>query len=150
MELCWNVYCDDCNGREIKLFNVFNHRSFYNSCVKAKKKYKDDKEAFAKDVKGWLMYYFWSKCEWEIILAPWPSGELYEMRKTMKIEDLRNAIDISCNEWRNYDSAVEVRCYVPNSDKNEKKIDVYDQVINNWDHFIDYLWENRKLLKEKK
>lgn len=28
-------------------------------------------------------------------------------------------------------------------DKETVKIDVYDQVMNNWDIFVDYVWNNR-------
>ena len=37
-----------------------------------------------------------------------------------------------------------------NKEKESVKIDVYDQVMLNWDIFVNYVWENRKeLLKEK-
>lgn len=34
--------------------------------------------------------------------------------------------------------------------KNESgyKTDVYEQVRLNWDHFVDYVWENQKLIKK--
>lgn len=44
------------------------------------------------------MYYFWSKCEYEIILSPW----------TGRADDI--------------------------------KIDVYDQIMMNFDSFVDYCW----------
>lgn len=44
------------------------------------------------------MYYFWSKCEYEIILSPW-AGQ---------------ADDI--------------------------KIDIYNQIMMNFDRFVDYCW----------
>lgn len=45
-----------------------------------------------------MKYYFWSKCEWEIIICPWVG----------KADDI--------------------------------KIDVYDQLMLNWDKFVDYVW----------
>lgn len=108
--LCWNVYVSNFNGREIEPYNIFRHARFYDDCCKAKTKFNDDREGFAEAVRSDLMYYFWSKCEWEIILQHWPS---------MK-------------------------------DFHDKKIDVYDQVLLNWDVFIDYLWNNRKELKRRK
>ena len=53
------------------------------------------------------MYYFWSKCEWEIILSDWPPSDTF------------------CKE----------------------KIDVFDQVMLNWDIFVDYIWNNRQYIK---
>lgn len=105
----WNVYKEDFNNKKIEIFNVFNHHYFMEDLVKIKRKCKE-KEEFAKAVKSSLMYYYWSKCEWEIILQSWPQRENF----------------------------------------NAKKIDVYDQVMLNWDKFIDYLWENKKEIKLKK
>ena len=90
--LCWNVYMSDFNNREIKVFNIFDHGSFYGECVRAKKKFKDDKEGFANEVKGWLYYFFWAKCEYEIILDHWPSGELYELRNDVTPAELKKII----------------------------------------------------------
>ena len=50
------------------------------------------------------MYYYWSKCEWEIIVGPWCGGR----------------------------------------DTKEIKIDVFDQVMYNWEHFLEYVWNERK------
>ena len=58
------------------------------------------------EVKKELMCYFWSKCEWEIVIKAWASGEAKE------------------------------------------KIDVYNQVLNNWDAFKEYLFNNYKLIKK--
>lgn len=152
--LCWNVYVSDFNSGEIVTYNVFNHWAFYESCVKAKKKFKDDREAFAKEVRSNLMYYFWSKCEWEIILNHWPDGEKYEMRKDMTVGQLRDAMrgvgvdypDSHISE----DCEVSVRVYLKHNRFKSEKIDVYDQVMANWDIFIDYLWNNRAQLKVRK
>lgn len=105
--LVWNVYWEDWNGKEIGKYNIFAHTSFADGCKKAAKKFKADKDGFSEAVRRELMYYFWSKCEWEIVLGSWPTG------------------------------------------RSEEKVDVYDQVMLNWDHFIDYLWNNRSLLSKK-
>jgi len=155
--LCWNAYIGDFNSGEIRVFNVFDHWSFYNACVKAKKKYKDDKQAFAEEVRGWLMYYFWSKCEYETVLTHWPDGEMYELRQEMDVGDLREAmrrIGIEMMDGNVYrikdDTPVVLRCYRKSNRFRDKKIDVYEQVHNNWEPFIDYLWEHRNELKARK
>ena len=155
--LCWNVYYGDFNAREIKVFNIFDHWAFYNDCLKAKKKFKDDKDGFAEYVRISLSYFFWSKCEWEIILSQWPSGELYEMQKEMKLGQLRDALngvgissDTMSRQWIKDDTDVTIHVFPSKSDDRDKKIDVYEQVMNNWDIFIDYLWNNRKELKARK
>ena len=49
------------------------------------------------------MYWFWSKCEHEIIISSWPY-----------------------------------------TDKAAAKIDIYQQVMMNWDIFLEYTWSFRK------
>lgn len=73
--LVWNVYISNFNSRKMEPFNVFNHASFMEDCRKNYKKNKDDREAFFAKMKTDLMYYYWSKCEWEIVLGHWPSKE---------------------------------------------------------------------------
>lgn len=68
----WNVVRDDMNTRQFKPFNIFNHYYFFEDCKKEYKKHKNNKEEFLSRVKRCLQYYFWSKCEWELILSPWP------------------------------------------------------------------------------
>lgn len=76
----WNVYISDFNEKRIETYNIFLHYSFMADCQKIVKKYVKieksegtfDRCAFAEEVRRSLMYYFWSKCEWEIILSHWP------------------------------------------------------------------------------
>ncbi len=98
----WNVIVHDINQDKIKVYNVFDHGGFRHDIAKYVKQRKLRGE-FADLVKQSLMYYFWSKCEWEILIKPWCG---------------------SCNDI-------------------EKKIDVYWQVMNNWDRFIEYVWNNK-------
>ena len=122
----WNVFIGGFNSREIEVHNVFNHYGFWKDLVKIAKKYKNhvlpddlkiqieaeaqDKAEFAEEVRRSLMYFYWSKCEWEVIIEHWPQHE----------------------GW------------------HDKKVDVYEQVRMNWDHFIDYLWEHRREIKPRK
>lgn len=47
------------------------------------------------------MYWFWSKCEYEIVISPWVGR---------------------------------------NKEEAEVKIDIYDQVMLNFNRFVDYCW----------
>lgn len=105
----WNVYISDFNKKEIIVYNVFNHYSFIEDLKKIIKKYTDKKE-FSEEVRKTLMYYYWSKCEWEIILEGWPQKPNFK----------------------------------------DEKIDVYDQIILNWDKFINYVWENKSEIRKIK
>lgn len=97
--LVWNVIYHNINADKIETFNIFNHGGFRGDLKRLYKKYQE-KEDFARELKRSLMYYFWGKCEWEIIIEPW------------------------CGSDRT----------------KEIKVDVYWQVMNNWDRFLDYVW----------
>ena len=71
----WNVYVGNFTEKKMETDNVFEHCGFVKDCQEAYKKHKDDKDAFLEEVRRSLMYYFWSKCEWEIILSLWPPRE---------------------------------------------------------------------------
>lgn len=105
----WNVYVEDFNGKEIVPYNVFNHGRFLDDCKRNARKNGKDYTKFCEQLRRDLMYYFWSKCEWEIILAPWIR------RDTVK----------------------------------ELKIDVFDQVMLNWDEFKAYVWNHGAELRRR-
>ena len=104
--LNWNVFVEDINARRIITFNIFEHGGFFNDCIRLAKEYGDDFPEFANQLRKSLAYFFWSKCEWEIVLSSWPPSD--------KIEEV--------------------------------KIDVYDQVMANWEAFLLYIQGNIDLL----
>jgi hypothetical protein len=72
-ELEWYVWREDFNRRQIVRFNVFAHGSFMEDLKKAARKYKDtEREQFEEAMRRSLMYYFWSKCEHEVVIDHWP------------------------------------------------------------------------------
>lgn len=81
-ELVWNVYIHDVNHNRITPYNIFQHSSFCKYLYKAKVKYlkKDsfDFDTFMEEVKKELMCYFWSKCEWGIIIKAWAVSKVEE------------------------------------------------------------------------
>ena len=76
----WNVYIEDFNSREIKTYNIFNHGYFLQDCKEIAEEYKN-KNDFETKINKSLMYYFWSQCEWEIILSDWPPSEKFHNKK---------------------------------------------------------------------
>ena len=96
----WYVYYHDFNSQKIIKWNVFNHGTFKNEVNKILQE-KLNKDNFSEKLKREVMYYFWSQCEYEIILSPW----------TGRADDI--------------------------------KIDVYDQIMMNFDRFVDYCWSFR-------
>lgn len=106
--LVWNVIYHEYNGDKITTFNVFHHSGFVEDIRKHRKKCKT-KDEFAVELKRSLMYYFWSKCEWEILISPWCGGK----------------------------------------NKEPIKVDVYWQIMNNWDLFLDYVWTHKISSRKK-
>ena len=72
VDLEWNVFVHDINKRQMKIFNVFNHGRYRQEIIELLNR-RDDYtlEEFKEKVKSSTMYYYWCKCEWEILIAPW-------------------------------------------------------------------------------
>lgn len=135
-KLCWNVLVENWNEKKIENYNIFNHYGFCASLLKAKKMYKNDFEKFSKEVKGWLMYYYWSKSEWEVIVTTWPAHITTEQLDELIAEKEK------VGENKRYRYTTDL-CL-------SKKIDVFDQINQNWDVFINYLYSNMNLITKKK
>lgn len=105
----WNVIVHNINADRIETYNVFEHGGLRRDIAELAKKRKTQAE-FAEELRRSLCYWFWSKCEWEVLVSPWCGS--------------RNVKPL--------------------------KIDVYWQVMNNWDLFLAYAWANRKLLTASK
>lgn len=65
----WNVFYYSINARKITTMNIFDHCGFRADVENALKKF-ESKEEFAKELKSSLMYCFWCKSEYEIIISP--------------------------------------------------------------------------------
>lgn len=72
----FNVIIED-NGK----FEPYDIMPYLMKCVKEKKPKKDlptTKEGFIDFVKNESMYMWWSRCQYEIILANWPTQTKFE------------------------------------------------------------------------
>ena len=137
MNLEWNVFYHDVNKNKITTTNIFNHWKFNEDVQKSLKKFKD-KDKFAEQLRRDLMYYFWSKCEYEVIITSFPTYI------TMKELDSLSEERTSCKERYGRDP---VRLNV--CPDTGVKIDIYTQVMNNWNVFVDYVWNSKKRRKKK-
>lgn len=133
----WNVFVDNINANEIEVHNVFEHGRFMNDLVQIKKKCKEFID-FEKQVDKSLMYFYWSKSEWEIVVTSFPPYINKE-----ELESLNKERDECMKNYGRF-----IRTYV-NLEIGEK-VDVYRQIKMNWKPFINYLWDNRKLIKKCK
>lgn len=66
----WNVYYFNLNHKKIEVYNIFNHHRFKEDADKAFENANDFDE-FSTQLRKEVMYYFWSKCEWEVELNDW-------------------------------------------------------------------------------
>lgn len=67
-ELVWNAYKYSCSTGEFRIFNIFDHNSFYCN-IRKLLKLDISKEDFAERLRREVQYYYWSKTEWECIIT---------------------------------------------------------------------------------
>lgn len=78
-KLEWYVFME--RNLSFHEYNIFDHGTFAGYCKDAYRKHREDKAAFLEDVRHALMYCFWSKCEYEILLRAWPPCDRDNVRK---------------------------------------------------------------------
>lgn len=133
-KLSWNVFYY--NRKNIKTFNIFDHSSFCKEVINITKEYSQSKEIFRDKIITALRYYFWCKCEYEIIVTTFPTYVSNEGLKKMEADRDKYI--------RDYGRCKFVHPYLD----TELKVDIYTQVTMNIDHFIDYLWNHKEEIKE--
>lgn len=97
-KLAWNVIYGDFNRGTIEVYNIFQHGSFLESCKKNYKKNSKNKDEFIEQLRMDLHYYFWSKCEWEVIISHWPSAARFHDSKI----DVWDQIALNWNQFTEY------------------------------------------------
>lgn len=113
-ELKWFVFVEDINKKRIKVYNIFEHKDFVEDCDGAWEDYKNkhhDFPKFKEDIDKILMYYFWCKCEWEIILSNFPPSDSFHEKKV----DVYQQVKINWDKFIDYLFSY----YIPNEFYNE-------------------------------
>jgi hypothetical protein len=132
VDMCWEAMNFDVNTEKFKPYNVLAYREDF---IKKLKKKVSTKEEFTQQMKREMMYYFWSKCEWEVILtnkdgriimSPWVGPENITLDVTDR-EDF-DWVDFFSQQAKRYINKISI------------KIDIWDQIFYQWDAFIDYCW----------
>ena len=129
--MTWNVFRENINGKEIVEYNIFNHGGFAQD---VNKPLKEDitKDEFAEQLKRSLMYWFWCKSEHEVVISSWP---VYIDKE--ELDRINTEYEEYNNKWGHYPYTINVSPYVG------KKIDIYSQVMMNWEQFVEYVWSNK-------
>ena len=114
-DMVWNVYVEDTNRRDIAHYNIFNHYSFMEDAKNAYKDYKDDYEKFCDEIRRSLQQYFWSKCEWEVIISDWPPS---------KREPVEVKVDVYDQVMQNQDIFFKYTWDMCHARKNAKSVEI--------------------------
>jgi hypothetical protein len=129
--LAYYVYIENINKRKIEKYNVLND-GIVEEILKRTKDFKD-KKSFSEEVERIIMYHYWSRSEWEVILTDWPPH-----MKTAELAKLNAEVEKHQKDYGKAPYSLTINL------STAEKIDVYDQVMMNWNIFIDYVWENLK------
>ena len=131
--LTYYVYVENINKRKIEKYNVLNDGIIDEFKKRMKEQNIVDKIKFSEMVEQVIMYHYWSRSEWEIILTSWPPHI-----KTEELAKLNNEVEQYQNDYGREPYSLTINL------STDEKIDVYDQIMMNWNIFIDYVWENLK------
>lgn len=152
----WNALIISFNSQKPENFDIFQNIHFYNGIVELLHKKKGlTFEEFKDAVRKEAMYAFWSKCEYEVIVSPWPPGKTYfaELNNcglTVKPQyfsptkipvefELRNRGLLEDNKMQTG------KYYLQHvDDRHAYKIDVYEQLKPNLDQLTDYIIRKAK------
>lgn len=113
----WYVFTEGFNSREIEKHNVFNHYRFLNDLKKLARKFRDrEREQFEEAMRKDLMYYYWSKCEWEVVIG----GFIGKADKSLKV-DVYEQVMLNWKPFCDYvwEHRVELRKVVKEDSKDD-------------------------------
>ena len=109
LNLVWNVIRYNMNTKKIEPFNIFDHCNFRKDLEKLLNETNISKEGFEEKLRKEVMYYFWAKAEYEVLIRSWCGGNGDEEVKIDIYEQVR---------W-NWDKFVD---YVWNHSKSNKNV----------------------------
>jgi hypothetical protein len=124
VNLNWNVFRYNINAKKIEPYNVFTHGSFLKDVLNLPK----DKYEFKEQLRRHVQYYFWSKCEMEVVITSWPVYINHDEYKRIEQEGLERTSQSKPIYCLNIAPTV------------GSKIDIYEQLMLNWDMFVEYTW----------
>lgn len=136
-DLKWIVYRHNFNADKIETYNVLGSKHFLEEIKKIMKKCKD-RDEFSEALKIEMMYHFWSRCEWELIIEITEDNRIFLIPWVGCREPDEVKIDVTDDEsfdWRGFaELHIGQQVY-----KTKAKIDVYDQLNYRWEEFVDYV-----------
>lgn len=70
--MTWNVFYSNFNSGKIESYNVLKGREKF---IRNLRKKSSSKKDFAKELRSEMMYHYWGRAEWEILISPWCGRE---------------------------------------------------------------------------
>lgn len=131
----------NCNANKIEDYDVLKRRE---SEIKKLKKKCAGKEDFANELRRELMWRFWSKAEWELVVTKTADGHIILSPWCGCSDPDACSIDVTSDKsfaWSDFaDEHIKRQIF-----KNQAKIDVYDQIIygDRFNKIVDELWYTR-------
>ena len=139
--LSWKVMQFNCNANHIEDYNVLKYRVDW---IKKTKKACKDKREFAEKLEREMLWQYWSRAEYELILVKCNS-ELWLKPWVGSCTPEEVKLDVTEDEfWQEFSKQYN------NWWDNEAKIDIYDQLKFKWDEFVDYCWNTRLPYERKR
>lgn len=135
-DMSWIVALFDVNAQKIKPYNILAYRE---DLIKGLKKKFLVKEDFAEALRREIMYQFWSRSEYELIVERLEDGRIQIVPwcgcfdKTAATILVTTEFGINWHDFANFHIGKQIY-------KDSAKVDVYDQVMFCFDAFIDYCW----------
>ena len=137
--LSWKVKNYLINENKIWDYDVLKYRE---DQIKKLKKKCTTKEEFAEAMHREMMWQYWSRCEYEVIIEIDENGRIWLKPWVGCKNPDEVKIDVTDDQnfdWRSFANGhIGKQIY-----KNEAKIDIFDQLQWKWDEFINYLWYTR-------
>lgn len=134
----WKVLHHNCNADKIEEYDVLKYREDF--IKKLKKECGLNKEQFAEKLDREMMWQYWSRAEYELILErkdnqlylkPWVGSRNPEEATIIATAD--NTLD-----WVAFSNWDKVNWW-----GDAAKIDIYDQLKFRWNDFVDFCWTYR-------
>ena len=138
-QLSWFVMYYSFNSNKIESYDVLAHRE---SDIKRLKKKAQTKDEFDNLMRREMLWYYWSKCEWELILEVDKDNHVW----LVPWVGCRNPdeVRIDVTDRGDFDWVSFAQAHISNQRyKNKAKVDVFNQIEWRWSEFIDYCWYTR-------
>lgn len=142
--LSWLVTNFCCNKQTIEYYDVLKYREDY---IKTIKKKCATKEEFSEVLRREMMWSYWSKCEYELIIEIDENGRIWLSPWVGCREPDKVKVDVT--DRKDYDWNDFAKEYIDKRYGNKQKIDVWDQLEYVWDSFVDYTWNYRHKWQRK-